>query len=70
MTAPTDNPTLLRMPTWYGGMPDELVLPLEVAAYRVDQVEPDRWAVSVKATGEVIYRGIGPVEVVASPAPF
>lgn len=70
MKAPADHPTLLRMPTWYGGMPDEIVLPLDVAAYRVDQVEPDRWTVSVQDTGEVIYRGIGPVEVVESPAPF
>eukprot|EP01037_Dinobryon_pediforme_P008729 gene8730-8820_t len=51
-------------------MPDELVLPLEAAAYRVEQVEPDRWTVTVKHTGEVLYRGIGPVEVIESPAPF
>jgi len=63
-------PTLLRTPTWYGGMPDELVLPLEAAAYLVEQVEPDRWTVTLKHTGEVLYRGIGPVEVVESPAPF
>lgn len=63
-------PTLLRTPTWYGGMPDEHVLPLEATAYVVEQVEPDRWKVSVKHTGEVLYRGIGPVEVVESPAPF
>ena len=63
-------PTLLRTPTWYGGPPDELVLPLEAAAYVVEQVEADRWTVTVKHTGEVLYRGIGPVEVVESPAPF
>lgn len=63
-------PTLLRYPTWYGGMPDEMVLPLEPTAYRVDQVEGDRWTVTVKRTGEVLYRGIGPVEVMESPAPF
>lgn len=63
-------PTLLRYPAWYGGMPDEMVLPLEAAAYRVEQVESDRWTVTVKHTGEVLYRGIGPVEVVESPAPF
>lgn len=63
-------PTLLRTPTWYGGMPDELVLPLEAAAYRVEQVDADRWTVTVKHAGEVLYRGIGPVEVVESPAPF
>ncbi len=62
--------TLLRYPTWYGGMPDEMVLPLEPTAYLVEQVEGDRWKVSVKHTGEVLYRGIGPVEVIESPAPF
>jgi S-adenosylmethionine/arginine decarboxylase-like enzyme len=51
-------------------MPDEHVLPLEAAAYLVEQVEPDRWTVTVKHSGEVLYRGIGPVEVVESPAPF
>lgn len=63
-------PTLLRYPTWYGGVPDEMVLPLEPTAYLVEQVEPDRWKVSVKHTGEVLYRGIGPVEIVESQAPF
>ena len=63
-------PTLLRYPTWYGGMPDEMVLPLEPTAYRVDQIDGDRWTVTVKHTGEVLYRGIGPVEVVESQAPF
>lgn len=63
-------PTLLRMPTWYGGMPDEMVLPLEPTAYLVEQVAPDRWTVTVKHTGEKLYRGIGPVEVIESPAPF
>lgn len=63
-------PTLLRTPTRHSGMPHELVLPLEAAAYLVEQVEPDHWAVKVKHTGGVLYRGIGPVEVVESPAPF
>lgn len=63
-------PTLLRTPTRYGGMPDELVLPLEAAAYLVVQVESDRWTVTVKHTDEVLYWGIGPVEVIESPAPF
>ena len=29
----------------------------------------DRWTVTCQKTSEVIYRGIGPVEVVRSPAP-
>lgn len=70
MNAPHDYPTLLRYPTWYGGMPDEMVLPLEPSAYRVELVGEDRWKVTVRHTGEVLYHGIGPVEVIASPAPF
>jgi hypothetical protein len=66
----TPYPTLLRYPTWYGSMPDEQVLPLEAAAYLVEQQTLDRWTVTVKHTGEVLYRGIGPVEVIESPAPF
>lgn len=64
------HPTLLRTPTWYGGMPDELVLPLEPTAYHVEQTEQDTWTVTLKHNGEVVYHGIGPVEVVESPAPF
>lgn len=63
-------PTLLRYPTWYGGTPDEMVLPLEPTAYSVEQTGPDRWKVAVRHTGEVLYHGIGPVDVVVSPAPF
>ncbi|MFN7155097.1 MAG: hypothetical protein ACK4OE_15540 [Acidovorax sp.] len=63
-------PTLLRVPTWYGGLPDGHVLPLEPTAYQVEQTGPDRWTVTLKHSGEVVYQGIGPVEVVESPAPF
>lgn len=70
MSSPIPYPTLLRTPTWYGGMPDEKLLPLEAAAYCVEQTGPDQWTVTVKHTGEVLYRGIGPVTVVESPAPF
>ncbi|WP_426304013.1 hypothetical protein ACN9MJ_13425 [Acidovorax facilis] len=40
MSDPIPYPTLLRYPTWYGGMPDEMVLPLEPTAYLVEQVDP------------------------------
>lgn len=62
-------PTLLRTPTWYGGV-DEAVLPFEPKDYSVEQTGPDRWTVTVKSTGQVVYHGIGPAEVVESPAPF
>lgn len=64
-----DNPTVLRHPTWYGGT-DELPLPLRPQDYAVQQVEPDRWAVTAVASGEVVYRSIGPVEIVESDVPF
>ena len=66
----TGYPTILRYPTWYGGMPDEMVLSLEPTAYAVERLDGDRWRVTVRHTGEQLYQGIGPVEVLASPAPF
>lgn len=70
MTEPILYPTLLRVPTWYGGFPDEHILPLEPTAYKVEQTSADHWTVTLKHNGEVVYHGIGPVEVVESPAPF
>ena len=58
---------LLLYPTWYGGPPDKLPLPLNPHHYAV-QHAGDRTYVAVIATGEVIYQGIGPAEVVAAPA--
>lgn len=70
-------PTLLRTPelgdtvdlnilaTW----PDANHLPLEPAAYQVVHA-PEGWSVRVAATGEVIYQGAGPVELVECPVPF
>jgi hypothetical protein len=69
MTGLFDNPTVLRYPTWYGGT-DDMPLPLTPDAYAVQQVEPDRWAVTVIATGEEVYRSIGPVWVTGSDVPF
>lgn len=62
-------PTLLRMPSWLGlGIHEERELPLEVGDYKVTPGE--RWTVTSLKTGDAVYSGIGPVEIVQSPAPF
>jgi hypothetical protein len=62
-------PTILRMPSWLGlGIHEERELPLAPGDYKVTPGE--RWAVTSLKTGETIYNGIGPVELVRSPAPF
>ena len=66
-----NHPTLLRIPTWYGGLPDEHILPLPADAYECAMsVERGWWQVIARETGERVYHGIGPVEVVVFPAPF
>lgn len=63
------GPTLLRMPSWLGvGLLEERELPLAPGDYKV--TPGDRWTVTLLKTGETIYSGIGPVEVIRSPAPF
>ncbi len=63
------SPTLLRMPSWLGlGIHEERELPLEPGNYKV--TPGDRWTVTSLKTGETVYSGIGPVEVVRSAAPF
>ena len=71
MNTPPDHPTLLRVPTWYGGPPDEFELPLPADQYEA-ALSAGRgfWQVLVRDTGERVYHGIGPVEVVVSRAPF
>ena len=68
-----EHPTLLRRPVLG---PDgkavfftEDFLPQPPQAYNVSQDE-DWWTVTVVGTGEAIYHGPGPVEVLRSPAPF
>ncbi|CAN7190229.1 hypothetical protein [Acidovorax sp. LjRoot117] len=78
MTQPADHPTLLRTPTWYGGPPDEKKLPLPAAEYDVEhfqlqregRTDDPRTIVTVRATGDIVYQGIGPAEVLVSRAPF
>lgn len=50
------------------GIREERELPLTPGDYKVTPGE--RWTVTVLKTGETIYSGIGPVEVMRSPAPF
>lgn len=61
--------TLLRMPSWLG-YTEERVLPQPPEAYQVVQLKPDWWCVQIQASGEAVYTGIGPVEVIQSSAPF
>jgi hypothetical protein len=58
------------MPSWLGlGIHEERELPLPPGAYKVTPGD-DRWTVSCLKTGETVYSGIGPVEVIRSPAPY
>ena len=70
-------PTLLRTPdleetvdlnvlaTWPAGNH----LPLEPEAYQIVTTR-EGCAVRVAATGEVVYRGAGPVDLIECPVPF
>lgn len=64
------RPTLLRTPSWLGlDVLEEHELPLAPGDYKVTPGK-DRWTVTSLKTGETIYSGVGPVEVIRSPAPF
>lgn len=69
--APLNYPTLLCTPPWKieGVLPTETPLSLEPEAYATDH-DGETWRVTVRHSGEVIYEGAGPVELVGSPAPF
>lgn len=64
-------PTLMCTPPAKAGgvLPTETLLTLEPDAYAVTQ-EDGIWKVTVKHSGEVLYVGPGPVELMESPAPF
>ncbi len=65
-----DHPTLLRMPSWYSAEAhDEIPLLLRPEDYEIIHAG-DRVRVIERATGQLVYAGPGPVEVVTSPAPF
>jgi hypothetical protein len=57
--------TLLRMPSWLGrGVTEESELPLAPGDYKVTPgAKGERWTVTSLKNNEVIYNGIGPVEV-------
>jgi hypothetical protein len=64
------HPTLLRMPTWYSKTAfEEMPLSLPRDAYAITTLG-DRVRVTEAATGQLVYAGIGPVEIIESPAPF
>ena len=66
---PDSRPNLLRMLSWLGpDVVEETQLPLMPGDYKV--TPGDVWTVTNMKTREVVYRGIGPVEVLRSPAPF
>lgn len=61
--------TLLRTPSWLGqGVHEEYELPLQPGDYKVTPGE--RWTVTSLKTGETVYAGIGPVEILRSTIPL
>lgn len=62
------HPVLLRYPG-ADAVPAEQNMPLPFRQYVVWEIGPI-WHVTVRTTGELVYCGPGPVEVVDSPAPF
>lgn len=68
MTEPR-HPTLLRTPSWIPGLDSEIPLVLPAEEYEIVR-KGDRVQVVERATGKVVYDGIGPVDVSTSPAPF
>lgn len=64
------HPTLLRMPSWLGpATTEEIRLDLPPDGYEVT-TKGDRVRVVERATGQLVYAGVGPVEIVTSNAPF
>lgn len=64
------HPTLLRMPSWLGqSVTEEIRLDLPPDGYEVT-TKGDRVRVVERATGQLVYAGIGPVEIITSSAPF
>lgn len=54
--------TILRMPSWLGSqVHEDRELPLAPGDYKV--TPGDRWTVTLLKTNEIVYSGIGPVEI-------
>lgn len=63
------HPTLLRIPSWLGPtMTEEIRLDLPPDGYELS-TRGDRVRVVERATGQLVYAGIGPVEIVTSHTP-
>lgn len=60
-----EDTTILRTPVWYDGVArDDHPLPLSLGDYKVTPgAAGERWTVTSLKTNEVVYSGIGPVEV-------
>lgn len=60
--APT---TILRTPVWYDGAArDDHPLPLSLGDYTVTPgAAGEHWVVTNLKTGETVYSGVGPVEI-------
>jgi hypothetical protein len=64
------GPTLLRFPFWANPtVLDERPLTLPTEAYSVENLEGGRSIVKVRATGEVVFDGAGPAQVIDNPYP-
>ncbi|MNV54276.1 hypothetical protein D3C71_1464620 [compost metagenome] len=61
----TASTTILRMPTWLGrDVTQDHHLPHAIGDYKVTPGAADeRWTVTSLKTSEVVYSGIGPVEI-------
>lgn len=55
---------VLRYGTWLGYQ-ENMALPLTPENYQITQVADDRWSVT-NLVGELVYLGIGPVELVTA----
>jgi hypothetical protein len=54
---------VLRTPSWLGqGVYEEIELAFEPGDYKI--TPGDRWTVVALKTGQTVYSGIGPVEIV------
>jgi hypothetical protein len=59
------SPALLRMPSWLGpDVHEEMDLAFEPGDYKI--TAGDRCTVVLLKTGETVYSGIGPVEILRS----
>ncbi|MBT2322226.1 hypothetical protein J7E62_07645 [Variovorax paradoxus] len=57
--------SILRKPSWLGpGVHEERDLPFEPGDYKVTPGE--RWTVTELKTGETVYSGTGPVEILSA----